>query len=433
MVMDGARWNLGSGKEIKVWGQPWLKEEVNPCVTSECQGLEHATVASLMYTDRRQWDIDIIQDLFNSRDQQSILNTPIPDEGEEDCFFWDKENSDCFFWDKKIVFWNNTDNQSLWKTVWRIKAPPKVLNMVWRAFSSCLPTKTVLYSRYVPIDTRCPVCNGEDESIRHILVECPFADQCWRSIGRVCSNSGENGFPSWLEATLSQTRKDEHATIVTLCWNIWKARNNLVWSKIKSSVIGVVASTKQYLADWLNAQNNSTKALFQDIVHGDGVVHWVKPQKDVVKISVDAATFSEFSSFGIGLLARDHEGGIIEGRSERFQGDKRPEWAEAVAIKEALSWVKEKGWTRVVIESDCLAVIQAIRSNVSMISPFGQVILECRKMIRELNIEMFFVKRSANMAAHLLARASYSFPGRVFDRRSIPIELKSILLADLVD
>lgn len=78
-------------------------------------------------------------------------------------------------------------------------------------------------------------------------------------------------------------------------------------------------------------------------------------------------------------------------------------------MKEALSWVKASGWKEVVVESDCLGVIQAIRSNVSMLSSFSNIVTECRRLLVELNIYLFFVKRSANMAAHCLARESCFF------------------------
>lgn len=42
--------------------------------------------------------------------------------------------------------------------------------------------------------------------------------------------------------------------------------------------------------------------------YGDGAISWVKPKKDIVKITVDAAMFHENSKFGIGLLARDEKG-----------------------------------------------------------------------------------------------------------------------------
>ena len=67
-----------------------------------------------------------------------------------------------------------------------------------------------------------------------------------------------------------------------------------------------------------------------------------------------------------------------------------------------------------------------------MLSPFGKVIMECRNMLKDSNIVLFFIRRSTNMAAHFLARESCSFPGRVFERGSVPVNLCSILLADLM-
>ncbi|XP_063943440.1 uncharacterized protein LOC108208212 [Daucus carota subsp. sativus] len=215
----------------------------------------------------------------------------------------------------------------------------------------------------------------------------------------------------------SQTDKEEHGEIVALCWSIWQSRNNLVWNQKKCEVNFVVFSTKQYLAEWKNTQVMSTQALYQDVKHGDGAISWVRPKKDVVKITIDAALFAESSKYGIGLLARDDKGDVIQGRSEVFQGVVLQEFAEAIAVKEALSWVKGREWREVVVESDCLAVVQAIRSNVDMRSPFGSLIMECRLMISELNIDLCFIRRSANMAAHCIVRESCSFPGRVFDRR----------------
>lgn len=39
------------------------------------------------------------------------------------------------------------------------------------------------------------------------------------------------------------------------------------------------------------------------------------------------------------------------------------------------------------------------------------------------NVELYFIKRSANMAANELARASHIYPDRSFDRWSVPIKV----------
>ena len=117
---------------------------------------------------------------------------------------------------------------------------------------------------------------------------------------------------------------------------------------------------KQYLAEWKHAQPFSSQALYQVVELGDGADKWVKPLNDEVKITVDAAMFAEEAAYGVGMLARNSSGEVLEGKSKLFQGNIRPNIAEAIAVKEALSWSKESRWEKVVIESDCLAVVQAI-------------------------------------------------------------------------
>lgn len=55
-----------------------------------------------------------------------------------------------------------------------------------------------------------------------------------------------------------------------------------------------------------------------------------------------------------------------------------------------------------------------------MRSSFDLITEECRRDIHDLNdIILYFIGRSANMAAHQLARASYMYPYRVFNGRSL--------------
>lgn len=74
--------------------------------------------------------------------------------------------------------------------------------------------------------------------------------------------------------------------------------------------------------------------------------------------------------------------------------------------------------------------VQAVRSKVNMVSQFGSIIMECRRMLSTLNIDLFFIYRSANMAGQCLTRESCFYPGRIFDGRSVPVEVQSCVLAD---
>lgn len=210
----------------------------------------------------------------------------------------------------------------------------------------------MLQQKHVPVLGTCPVCDGENDTIFHALVQCPFAIQCWQlHMPAVLSYLGED-FMLWIEQVLSAFSASKGAEIAMLCWAIWKARNDRVWRSIKTRVNSVVSSAMQYLLQWKNAQSKSYSPVTQSFQEGDGASLWVKPQGDTIKVSVDAAYFTEFSAFGIGVVARNSGGELVQAISRIFQGNAAPELAEVVAIREALSWLKDKAWTRVVLESD---------------------------------------------------------------------------------
>ncbi|XP_074351885.1 uncharacterized protein LOC141691038 [Apium graveolens] len=328
------------------------------------QGLSEATVSSLRTEDGQQWDIEVIENLFNSRDQQCILNTPVGGNGLTDDLFWNEDLNGEYtvrityrLLQKQKGPHLVGGSSELWSKFWRIKAPPKVLNM-----SS---------------SEACPFCNGRAKTIIHVLVTCPFASQCWMRRGGVNPSADVYAFEEWLQQILDRIGKDAHGEIVTMCWSIWKAKNQLVWENKRSEVNHVVFSTKHYLAEWNKAQGSSTKAQYRDIIQGDGASSWVRPKQNTVKVTVDAALFAETSNYGFGFLGRDDEGLVVQGKSEVFEGVVRPEFAEAITVKEALSWIKFFGWREVVLESDCLVVVQAIHNKLILRSPFGGIIMEC--------------------------------------------------------
>lgn len=48
VVMTGSRWKLGSGDRVRVCGQPWFQDDINPFITSNLQGLEEIKISSLI-------------------------------------------------------------------------------------------------------------------------------------------------------------------------------------------------------------------------------------------------------------------------------------------------------------------------------------------------------------------------------------------------
>ncbi|KAL8104856.1 hypothetical protein AgCh_028866 [Apium graveolens] len=101
----------------------------------------------------------------------------------------------------------------------------------------------------------------------------------------------------------------------------------------------VVVATKQYLTQWKAAQGRTFIAPLQPLIEGDGVVIWVKPKPNVVKVLVDAAIFADREEIGFGFVARNSAGELIEAKTVVHNRLTSPVTAEAMAMKEVLSWI----------------------------------------------------------------------------------------------
>ncbi|XP_060969924.1 uncharacterized protein LOC133037116 [Cannabis sativa] len=208
-------------------------------------------------------------------------------------------------------------------------------------------------------------------------------------------------------------------------------RNELVWKQKRVGASDIVASARNYLDQWRNAQKSQIEISWPGFQAGDGAEQWVCPPENSVKINVDAALFDNGNRAGVGVVIRDANGLFIDGFVRMFYEALDPTLVETMGVREALSWLKRSPRQQAFVETDCLTVVQAIRSQVKMISLFGIVISECKVLIQELkNVSICFVKRSANMVAHTLPRASILYLDRSFSLGDVPTDLLPYLVVE---
>lgn len=104
----------------------------------------------------------------------------------------------------------------IWRKIWRIKNPAKILNLVWRSLANCLPTVVMLQQKGVEVDHICPVCRREPETIDHVFMHCPVAVQCWQKIIPSVQNQGVN-LTQWWECILQNCDKNKRAEVASIC------------------------------------------------------------------------------------------------------------------------------------------------------------------------------------------------------------------------
>ncbi|KAM6550661.1 hypothetical protein CsatB_000469 [Cannabis sativa] len=437
VVRHGARKSIGSGCGVSILNDPWLPDSINPYVETVHPALINQNVVSLLCVDNHSWDVEVINDLFGERDKNLILSIQLSDHSPLDRWSWNLESSGFFSVKSAYRFLQSTQGNwtdlvvtSSWKKLWNLEVPPKVLHFLWRAITGCLPTKVQLTTKHVNVDLFCPFCNNFFETISHVLLECSFSYSCWNLSSLSAVQGFNTDYSSWFFTILDTKPAEISVEAAMLSWNIWNTRNDVFWKNKNRSAAAVVTSARSILHQWNAARVEKSGPLLVPSSH-TGQDLWKKPGLNTIKLNVDGAIFVEDNKYGFGCVARGADGNLIEAISSSRLGAVRPEIAEVIGVKEALSWIKRKGWMEVAIETDALVVVQAVLGSIQMPSQFGFLVQDCRNLMSCMNhVSLHFVKRSANRAAHCVARASCYHPDRIFSEHDAPTELMTIIVAE---
>lgn len=145
-----------------------------------------------------------------------------------------------------------------------------------------------------------------------------------------------------------------------------------------------------------------------------------------LKCNVDVAIRAEGVTFGAVLW--DSDGGFIAACGGSLLCDRDPYVAEAMAMKKALTWLKDRGVVHVILETDYLNLCNAFNFLSVDFSYVGLVLKRCKLIASGIgDIIVRHVRRSANRVAHVLAQATDS-SSVLSVRDSIP----PICISDLV-
>ena len=140
--------------------------------------------------------------------------------------------------------WDVTYTEEEWRTIfkklWKLALPGKLLYFAWRCIQFALPTRARLATMGVCPPT-CLSCGDAEETVPHILGDCTRATETWdkfgpntygRDIGIPGGRSRPNLITLIKEAKLKCPISSARICLyVTICHEIWKARNTFIFDQ----------------------------------------------------------------------------------------------------------------------------------------------------------------------------------------------------------
>lgn len=204
------------------------------------------------------------------------------------------------------------------------------------------------------------MCSNGVETDFHLLIKCPVAKEIWTAFKVGDHSAGTISIAHWWNKMRTQFSSDQLDMVTMVIWFIWLNRNKRVWRNKQQPSVVVVQEAHCSLLEWkeVRKQDNVPRSRVQP--HNSG---WKKQEVGLKKCNVDAGLFPEDGKVGYGCVVRDDTGRFVAGMQGLLIGLFSPSVAEAMGIREALSWLKRSGIDQVVLESDALGVINAINND----------------------------------------------------------------------
>ena len=132
---------------------------------------------------------------------------------------------------------------------------------------------------------------------------------------------------------------------------------------------------------------------------------WHAPPAEEFKLNFDAAVISEQHCLGFGAIIKNSSGEVMAGMSVKGPYVNSSEEAEVLACRGAVEFSREVGFSRVIIEGDCLYVRRTLSVSKKNSSLLGHIYEDIKFNLRGMQIlSINWVKRGEKMVAHTLAK-----------------------------
>jgi ribonuclease HI len=212
-----------------------------------------------------------------------------------------------------------------------------------------------------------------------------------------------------------------------VCHCLWTWRNKELHVEGYVRPVEQVKQVMNMVKDYMHASHSSNIVMGrQQIV---SMIKWVPPKDNFIKINTDGA-YKDNSIAGCGGVIRGSEGEWIGGFA-KCVGMCNAFVAELWGVLEGLRFVRRLGFSRVELNIDSQAVVQAIKSKCSHSLVGGSLLKQIWRLLEmDWEVEVSHIYREANKCADALANIGCSLDYETLYYDVCPAQLSDLVAAD---
>jgi ribonuclease HI len=135
-------------------------------------------------------------------------------------------------------------------------------------------------------------------------------------------------------------------------------------------------------------------------------LRWTKPPRNNYKVNIDASYFPNGRG-AVAVIIRNHLGEVISGGAWPKRNLMDAKVAEAEALRHGLLLTENLGCSPVIVESDCLELVEAC-NGADLWGPYTPILIDCFQIGQRLGmLKIQHCPREGNMVAHKLAKRCF--------------------------
>ena len=337
LLKKGLIWRVGNGRKIQIVRDQWIPRSSGLKTASYIRRSRLRWVNQLILPDSREWNTDLIRQIFHSFDADEICKIRIPAREVEDCIAWHYEKTGVFtvksaYKLADMLERNGTEGPSsstsepgdrtVWDVIWKAKIPERIKIFGWRVATQSLATKHNTHRRTIVPEDICDNCGTEPEDEFHAVISCTRSKALRNGMRSAWDLPKEQDFSktgkNWLQCLLIPLPDHVRNRTLMILWKAWQLRNNVIHGDGKDTVTGAMRQLVKLDEDLDVAANGDEKTggkgslsvyverICKPAVSGTN--QWTPPPRQSAKLNSDAAFLPEFARAWGGAVARDHKG-----------------------------------------------------------------------------------------------------------------------------